>query len=283
MQIIGVSLRPVTTGMGRVKAFVRDYELKTTSHQSSRSSSVSSASSSTSDSPWAKPPPASPARFIPPLTHAPAPTTSPIRLSDPITPVSNSTVYAAPPTVPHSHFSRSSRTPNDVVVLHDFAPLPTNLSLSIPSVTSAPSSLTLISSTPDHVIPPYVIPAAKDVPPPRSPGDPPHYHPIPSSEVFSPSAPTLFLPALDSLLSRIPAPVFTSFPGPEPSMFPALDQLSKGRSLADMMYNTRIPPVWKSRSSIFSFVCSFPYLAPGSPLIELEHTAHKYRGRARSE
>lgn len=97
--------------------------------------------------------------------------------------------------------------------------------------------------------------------------------PIPSSEVFSRKAIPLSLPLLDRYLSEIPAPNFTPLPNSHedkpmhmhskqmnegnaeaPRMFPPLEKLGKGKSLADLSYNHTITAPWKNRSTIFSFV-----------------------------
>ena len=93
--------------------------------------------------------------------------------------------------------------------------------------------------------------------------------PIEGEQLFSRDAPVLSLPALDNYLSKIPAPEFSPIPAPQivknptgkqtpplpsPWMFPPLQELSKGKSLADLMHNKIVTPNWRNRNSIFGFV-----------------------------
>lgn len=93
--------------------------------------------------------------------------------------------------------------------------------------------------------------------------------PIEGEQLFSRNAPVLSLSALDDYLAQIPAPNFSPIPDSStvtaptekpssalsiPRMFPPLQELSKGKSLADLMYNRSVTPSWRNRNSIFGFV-----------------------------
>jgi len=89
-------------------------------------------------------------------------------------------------------------------------------------------------------------------------------HAIPSETVFRRDAPILSLPILDEYLAALPAPTFSliqdvpssSKKGPPdpPRMFLPLQELAKGRSLADMFCNRKVALPYRNRDSIFSSV-----------------------------
>lgn len=87
---------------------------------------------------------------------------------------------------------------------------------------------------------------------------------IPSETVFRRDAPILSLPILDKYLAALPAPTFSLIqdvpslskkrPPDSPRMFIPLQELAKGRSLADMFYNRKVALPYRNRNSIFSTV-----------------------------
>lgn len=83
--------------------------------------------------------------------------------------------------------------------------------------------------------------------------------PVPATTVFAREAAPLYLPDLDTFLSKLQAPSFSRFASGVrvgkkivgSGMFPPMDQLAAtGKSIVDLETNSTVSPAWRNRESI---------------------------------
>lgn len=86
-----------------------------------------------------------------------------------------------------------------------------------------------------------------------------NHNPIAATVLFDRNAHPLSLPKLDQYLASVkPPPFSTKHVDTKGIMFPPLDRLEKtGLSLDDLVSNTKIPPIWRDRTSILWKATSF--------------------------